>query len=191
MRGDSMRKYQLTVAILLFVALQSLIVIGQSSPTSASKNNLRSKEAVVLIDGTPIPAIFANAIKSVNVPEEEKAWVVQVITHGGVNGAGKGEIAITSKGSVSCNPPHAKCSNELTPEALQGLMQMVTLAKPSGWSGSAISSCMDCYITLLALRRRESDGKERAYFAFWDDTTQKSSPFEAQWIYKRVVSLAK
>jgi hypothetical protein len=186
-----MRKCQLRVAIIFVMALQSLIVIGQSASTSADKNNLQTKEAVALIDDTPVPAMFAEAINSVKVPEQEKAWVVQVITRGGFDGAGKGEIAITSRGSVSCNPPHAQCSHELTPEALRGLMQMVTLAKPSAWSKPAISGCMDCYMTLLALRRREPDGKEHAYFALWDDATEKNAPFEAQGIYKRVVALAK
>ncbi|MGB7623729.1 MAG: hypothetical protein WBN92_15395 [Terriglobia bacterium] len=183
--------HQLPVAIMLLVTLQCLIVVGQPSSPSANKDNLRSNKDVVIIDGTPVPAIFANAINSVKMPQEEKAWVVQVITHGGFNGAGKGEIAITSKGRVRCNPPHAKCSDELTPRALQGLMQMVTLAKPSGWRGSEISGCMDCYSMLLALRRREFDGKERAYFAFWDDTTRNGAPFEAQSIFKRIIALAK
>ncbi|MFI5175942.1 MAG: hypothetical protein ACHQKY_13865, partial [Terriglobia bacterium] len=100
-------------------------------------------------------------------------------------------IAITSKGSVNCTPPHPKCKNELTPGALQGLVHIVTRVNPSSWSGSTFGSCMDCYLTLLALRRRETDGKERAYFVFWDDTSQKSAPFEAKGIFDRVVALTK
>ncbi|MBZ5535791.1 MAG: hypothetical protein LAO31_07540 [Acidobacteriia bacterium] len=144
-----------------------------------------------MIDGTPVPAMFADAINSVKVPEAENGWVVQVITRGGFNGAGRGDIAITSKGVVNCTPPHAKCRNELTPEALQRLAQIVTRAKPSNWGGSTVGNCMDCYFTVLALRRREADGKVRAYFVIWDDTTEKSAPFEAKALIDRVIALAR
>ena len=129
------RGFQSGVAFVPLLIFVPMSLIGQSPSASTHKHTLSSGEDAILIDGTPVPTFFADAINSVKVPEAENGWVVQVITRGGFNGAGRGDIAITSNGSVECNAPHTKCRNELTREALQGLTQFITRAKPSSWGG--------------------------------------------------------
>ena len=163
---------------------------SQPAPPAVKKNDLEETKVVMFqVGGVPIPPAFADALQPVELPAGEGSWVIQVITRGGLTGGGRGDLTITSQGSVSCQPAEAACGKKLSGEALQPLSQLVILTQPSRWSESTLGVCHDCYMTLLALHRREAGGEKRMWIAYWDETTQRRVPAKVMRIYEAAVAL--
>ena len=139
---------------------------------------------------TSLPPILTGALQPVELPAGKDSWAVQVVTRGGFAGGGKGDVTISSGGSVTCLPATNPCADKLSPAALQSLAQKVLATKPSKWEGSALSTCRDCYVTMLVLHRREKDGHVKTYTAYWDDTTGGKMSAEVRRIYGEAVMLA-
>ena len=61
---------------------------------------------------------------------------------------------------------------------LRKLTQTVLSANPSGWRGfeRGGGGCGDCYEYVIVIQRRESDGIERTYGAYWDEADEENLP---------------
>jgi hypothetical protein len=121
------------------------------------------------------PQRFAAAVPEVPVPPGAGAWVLQVITVGGITGRGTEPITLTSEGA------------NLAP-----LRDAVRQAPGWNWSGSAFgSTCSDCYSTLLVLTFRDDTGLARRYVAYWDPTTRARLAKDVARLHDMAVALRK
>lgn len=187
---------QIVVAALILLSSVSLCLSQgaegklRNPPPVQKEEETRLTIVMSQASGASVPPILMGALEPIDLPAEKNSWAVQIVTRGGILGGGKGDIKITSDGSVSCSPAISPCGDRLSAEALQSLAQMVISAKPSEWGGSAIGVCRDCYVTILALHRRETDGVARAYIAYWDDSTQERIPEQVRRLSQNTVVLA-
>jgi hypothetical protein len=73
-------------------------------------------------------------------------------------GTGAGQIAIDSRGRVSCRTP-ARCRSTLVPTVLGSLNGAIARIQTARFDGATASSvCSDCYVTRVIVRRRGADG---------------------------------
>jgi hypothetical protein len=108
------------------------------------------------------------AFQKVELSPEANSWAVQIITRGGLDGRGKGDLTITSQGRLDWNEVKNQCNVKLRDDVLQTLAQTAFSANASEWGGKT-SMCNDCFVTAIALQRREGAGVGRTYIAYWDD----------------------
>src|SRR5215510_5454640 len=102
---------------------------------------------------------------------EANSWAVQIITRGGLDGKGKGDLTITSQGRLVWNERKNQCDVNLRDDVLQMLTQTAFSADASKWVGQTSRICADCFKTAVVLQRREGAGIGRMYIAYWDDGT--------------------
>lgn len=126
-----------------------------------------------------------------DLPDGDGAWVLQVVSRGGLDGRGRADLAITSQGNVTCSSTETPCAKNLASSALQSLVERIGIATRSPWSGSNLGLCRDCVATLLRLRRREPGGAQRTYAAYWDVTTLGTVAADVRGLYELAVSLGK
>jgi hypothetical protein len=117
-----------------------------------------------------IPIVLASAVRPLQPPDKPDAWVLQVISRGGFDGRGAGDLTITSDGAVSLS--NAATAASPPPDLLQSLRSYIQAAAPSSWTGSRLGICSDCIRTLVVLTRRQTDGLLNTTTAFWDATTR-------------------
>jgi hypothetical protein len=118
-----------------------------------------------------IPLVFAGAVRQILPPEGPGAWVVQVITRGGLHGSGASDLAITSAGALTRSDPDR--TSAVRADLLNSLGKYVRASTPSQWAaGSKLSVCSDCVATLIVLSLRDSLGTVQTYTTFWDTTTR-------------------
>jgi hypothetical protein len=129
-------------------------------PNSAQVQN----PTVVLPDGL-------GAFQKVELSPEANSWAVQIITRGGLDGRGKGDLTITSQGRLVWNEVKNQCNVKLGDDVLQMLTQTAFSVDASNWGRQTSGICADCFVTAIALQRREGDGIGRMYIAYWDDST--------------------
>lgn len=130
-----------------------------------------------------IPASFG-PFQKIPLSQEANAWAVQVISSGGFAGKGRGNLTITSQGRLFWNWVEKECNVKLGDEVMQDLTQAAFSADTTRWSGTTDRRCMDCFMYAIVLQRRESDGSERTYIAYWDDSTAKKLPDELKKLYE-------
>jgi hypothetical protein len=63
------------------------------------------------------------------------------------------------------------------------LTQTAYSANASKWGEQTSKFCADCYVTTIALQRRERDGIEKTYIASWDDITAGKISGELRKVY--------
>lgn len=124
----------------------------------------------------------------VKLSPEKGAWVVEVQSGGGFHGRGRGSLTVTSEGRLTSTVTEATCEAELESPVLEALARLARAARPFSEVGINTSVCSDCYTTSIVLRRRESDGSEQRYVAYWDDSTKKKMPAEIIKIYDAVLN---
>ena len=129
-------------------------------PNSAQGQN----PTVVLLAGM-------GGFHKVELSPEANSWAVQIITRGGLDGKGKGDLTITSQGHLVWNERKDQCDVKLRDDVLQMLAQTAFSADASKWVGQTSSICADCFKTAIVLQRREGAGVVRMYIAYWDDGT--------------------
>src|SRR5215813_5201091 len=166
--------------IVIISLIPSCLCIAQEganktpSPSTAQKpetalqwpNSARTQNStVVLPDGL-------GAFQKVELSSEANSWAVQIITRGGLDGRGKGDLTITSQGRLVWNERKNQCDVNLRDDVLQTLTQTAFSANASEWGGKT-SMCKACYVTAIALQRREGAGVGRTYIAYWDDGTAR------------------
>jgi hypothetical protein len=148
-------------------------------------------------DSVPVQNPPANAslrellskLRKVELSPEANAWAIQIVSGGGKAGRGNGNLTITSQGHLVWNEkrtPHAKENRynvKLRDDVMQMLTQTVFSANASGWGGPTVSYCADCFTYAIVLQRREHDGIERTYVAYWDQSTEKNNSEDLRKVY--------
>jgi hypothetical protein len=136
-----------------------------------------------------IPLAFVNAVRQIRPPEKPGAWVLQVISRGGLEGRGTGDVAITSDGALTLFKSGTTIS--APPGVLRSLGRFIQATTPSQWTaGSRLSGlCSDCFATLMVLTLRQSDGLDQTQTAFWDAATKGSVPADVLRIHDLALSM--
>ena len=118
-----------------------------------------------------IPLLFAGAVRQIAPPEGPGAWVIQVISRGGLGGRGASDLAITSAGGLTLSDPHPTVG--VRADVVNSLGKYVRTSAPSQWTaGSKLSVCSDCVSTLVVLSLRDALGAVKTYTVVWDTTTR-------------------
>jgi hypothetical protein len=129
-----------------------------------------------------VPLLFAGAVRQITPPEGPGAWVLQVISRGGLGGRGAADLVITSAGGLTLSDPGP--TNAVRANVLNSLGKYVRTSTPSQWTaGSKLSVCSDCVATLIVLSLRDSVGAVQNYTVFWDTTTRGSISADVLRIY--------
>jgi hypothetical protein len=159
---------------------------AQKTETELQKPKLRPLSQV----GNPTPAIPAafGPIQKIELSPKENSWAVQIMSRGGIIGIGRGDLVITSQGNLVWNGVENRCNAKLGDDVLQTLTQTVFSASASGWGRKTGGFCADCYMSAIVLQRREADGVERAYVAYWDDATAALIPADLRKVYDTFMS---
>ena len=117
-----------------------------------------------------IPPGLSAAIRQIDPPITPGAWVLQVVSRGGLDGNGTGDFILHSTGEAASTRPAAAA---LAPEVIAQLDQSIRGIPPSQWTPSTPSRlCSDCVVTLMHLTLRATDGSVQTYTTFWDPTSQ-------------------
>jgi hypothetical protein len=120
-----------------------------------------------------IPPVLARAIQRIDPPARPGGWVLQVITRGGLDGRGTGDLTIDSNGDASFVHPTDGSTLGAQHLGVKQLDQSVRGILPSQWTTSVTSSiCSDCIVTLMHLALRGTDGSIHTYTVYWDPTSQ-------------------
>jgi hypothetical protein len=118
-----------------------------------------------------IPLLFTGTVRHVQPPEGPGAWLLQVISRGGVGGHGTGDFSISSTGGLILLGRGT--TGEVPSEVLRLLGEYVRTSAPSQWTvDSRLGICSDCVATLMVLTVRDPAGLLQTYTVFWDRTTR-------------------
>ncbi len=103
------------------------------------------------------------------LPKDENAWVLHLITFGGLSGKGLPTITITSKGLYACGEAENLDFKITDADEFQTLSETISSAnfnidKSTDKAQELLPMlCKDCYRTEIRLARRESKGKVKTY----------------------------
>ena len=156
-----------------------------------------------LVLGTQVTAPPASQenVTPVSGPDSRAEWTVTISTSGGFDGRGQGGFSVNSAGGLTCSST-TPCSHQIQKPALQsleGFINSAALPQPIPLAGPTLpipvqvspSVCLDCILTTMSLRIRDSKGIEWAYAWSWDVTTQSSVPVDFMRIFRAAAELAK
>jgi len=134
-------------------------------------------------------SVFVAQIPQMALPDGNDMWVVQVVTSGGLLGAGSGDVAISSEGKIVCRR-EIRCANSFQLSNFQPLVEIIQAGTlPVLRPSALVSLCRDCITTTITIRRRDAMGIVHTYTASWDDMTKDRVPREVIWIYDAVLAL--
>jgi hypothetical protein len=122
------------------------------------------------------------------LPDGNGAWLVQVVTRGGLTGAGQGDFAVTSEGKSVCNRPEQRCLRDFKAAEFHRLVEMIQAGK---LPIPLVSLCSDCITRIITISRRDATGIVHTYTAMWDETTKGRLPQEVIRIYDALFALMK
>lgn len=112
---------------------------------------------------------FRSSVSAQDPPGGNGAWVLDLVTSGGFNGMGIGQVSVNSSGMLACASSHHKCPARLTDAALKSLADKVKAASAVRWDFVAVGGlCSDCVAVRLELRMRQPDGSIKTFIASWD-----------------------
>ena len=124
------------------------------------------------------------------LPDGTGAWLVQVLTTGGILGKGDLDFAVSSEGKMTCNV-EVRCPKNFKPADFHPLVETIRadlfLVRPS----PAISLCSDCITRRISISQRDTMGNVQTYTAWWDETTRDQVPQEVIRIYDAFRALMK
>jgi len=136
-----------------------------------------------------LPAVFMGSVQAIPLPDGDGAWVLQIVSRGGLTGRGAGDVVVVSDGRLT-NPKGG--TEPIRPDAFAALTNRIRAATPSQWTtGSRLSRCNDCIATLVVLSVRERDGIVRTYSSFWDSVTVARIPDDVRDIHQRALNISK
>jgi hypothetical protein len=129
------------------------------------------------------PPMLAAAVKQIEPPQQPGGWVLQVLTRGGLDGRGTGDLFVrssggggTSRGDNAVTLSHVS----FVPELDQSIRSLL----PSPWTAPMPAGiCSDCIVTLMHLAVRGTDGSVQTYSVNWNPTTQAQVPPELMRIH--------
>jgi hypothetical protein len=137
---------------------------------------------ILLLQANPKPLPFPD-LPNPDLPEGKQSWVLQIVTRGGLDGKGKGDILVDSSGKVTCSKKEMDCVETLSTARLQEFADAIAGIAAASWEKSAMGSCYDCYFILLRLRVRDRDERIHDLFAYWDSSTQSGMPKDVLRLY--------
>jgi hypothetical protein len=137
-----------------------------------------------------IVSILLAQIPQMLLPDGNGAWVVQVVSSGGLLGTGSGDFATSSEGKIVCNPD-LRCPKDFAASDFLSLVEAIQPSTPQVPALPAVSLCNDCIKRTITISRRDSMGVVRTYTASWDETTKSRVPQEVIRIYDAFVALVK
>jgi len=135
-----------------------------------------------------LPPAFRD-IQPVGLSPEANAWAVQINTRGGFSGKGIGNMVVTSQGYLNWDEkPVKQCQVKLRDNSMQLLSQTALSANTSSWKGIFSEYCADCIIYELVLKRREMDGSEKIYIAYWDNASESKMSNDVRIVYETFIA---
>jgi len=134
-----------------------------------------------------LPQMLAQAVKPIEPPQQPGGWVLQVLTRGGLDGRGTGDLFVHSSGGGGIR--HGDDAVTLSHVSfVSELNQSIRSLIPSQWTTPAPASiCSDCIVTLMHLALRGTDGSVQTYSVNWDPITQAQVPPELMRIHDLAV----
>jgi len=146
-----------------------------NKPAAQAQQEKDANERVDLPDMNAI-----NLAPAVTLPQGENAWSIQILSRGGLTGRGRGDLTVTSDGSLAWTSDVRSCGGKLPDDQLLEITKVVvTLGRLSTSKGTIpVGGCYDCYVTTMILQRREADGMGHRYAVSWNDTSYKQVPAE-------------
>ena len=174
---------------LLIVPALLLLASGAAPCRAQSTQEEKDKEALATLEQMR-EAAKREELKPPKLPEGEGAWVVLVISRGGILGVGRGDVALNSLGEVVCKPEKA-CAGPPRAGALKSLSEAAVALATKKAEIKPGSACNDCYSTMLTLQRREPDGKVRTYAFHWDDLSAAQLPADVLRLYDAATAAAR
>lgn len=138
-------------------------------------------------------ALMAEALAlkpaSVDLASGADAWTIRVVRTGGIAGTLL-DVTVNSEGKLKCVSSDSKvCVEALSPDVLEATSRLAVSKNISERKSTLSASCRDCFVTRITVRRREEGGKAKTYFAYWDDLTATSAPFDLVRLATAVVAL--
>jgi hypothetical protein len=130
---------------------------------------------------TPLPYI--------PLPDGNGAWIVRVVTSGGILGNGGGDLSISSESKISCSAL-IRCPSDIKVSDFQPLIDKIQagILLPSV---PVVSLCRDCITRVMTITRRDQSGLVQTFTASWDDTTKVNLPQEVIRLYDALLDLVK
>jgi len=134
-----------------------------------------------------LPQMLAAAVKQIEPPQQPGGWVLQVVTRGGLDGRGTGDLFINSIGGAGVSGGDVAWISShgvIVPE----LDESIRAILPPHWTASRPSGiCSDCVVTLMHLALRSMDGSVQTHSAFWDPTSRPQVATELMRIHDLAV----
>lgn len=173
------------------VPIQSFFSLPQSR--SNSKQTSQSPRVQQEKKDAPYPTVLnmpsVISVTPVPLPPGDNAWAVQIVSKGGFAGSGRGDLTLTSEGTLIWNGKDGSCSRKLADETMQSLANIVlgveTAASPTAVSPTGL--CADCFITAMLLQRAGT-GAVRASSAIWDDVNRAKVPADLMFVYEALMA---
>jgi hypothetical protein len=180
--------------IIIINLLPGCLYLAQESANKTPSSSAQKPETElqgsdsVLVQDPPAklpPALrgLLSTLRKIELSPEANSWAVQIVSRGGITGRGRGDLTIKSQGDLAWNAVENQCNVKLRDDVIQMLTQTAFSANASGWGGPKASYCSDCFVYAMVLQRREHDGTERTYVAYWDDSTAKNISDELRKVF--------
>jgi hypothetical protein len=151
------------MAAFVMIIAPALLCLAQELKGQSEKQEPARRVAIQ----PGLPPEFAGSM-AVGLGPEANAWAVQILSRGGLDGRGRGDLTVKSDGTLIWRAADGVCESKLSAEALESLTQVVRAVTGASWGSYARGHCHDCYITAVLVQRREPDGGTRLYAAHWD-----------------------
>jgi hypothetical protein len=136
-----------------------------------------------------LPPVFMGSVHAIPLPDGDGAWVLQIVSRGGLTGRGAGDVVVISDGRLTRSTGGG--TESIRPQVFTPLTRRIREATPSRWTaGSRLSRCNDCIATLVVLTMREGDGIVRTYTSFWDSATLGGIPDDVRIIHSVALNLS-
>jgi len=169
----------------LFHAQQQNVDSNKSSQTQRVQQEPKTSSDSTYVINLP-GRISVNPIP---LPAGDRAWAVQIVTTGGFTGKGRGNVTLTSDGTLQLFGPDGSCSVKLADETMKALTETVFAANSTYNTDRLVDRqiCADCIVTALVVTRRKTGGDE-TLASSWDDATQSKVAADLLNIYHAVMA---
>lgn len=161
----------------------------QTNPTHTAQSNRLQRE-----NDSKRPAIVPHLpltvpVEPIALPAGDTAWTIQIVSRGGLTGAGRGDLTVASDGMLTWSGADGSCYRKLTDEAIHAIASAVAAANIPAASiePTRSSLCGDCYLTTMIVQRRGTEGIS-ATTVYWDDATQSTVSADKFTVYEAAMA---